>query len=96
MLWQKHQVRRSDQPCCSLLSFTGLESSTHSEAAISLCVCAGIDYNPCVVASGPVGALVVAEAIGIQPQLITVGPSGAVLVAVGELQNHPSSPPELL
>lgn len=58
--------------------------------------CAGIDYNPCVVASGPLGALAVAEAIGIQPQLITVGPSGAVLVAVGVLSTHPASLPKLL
>jgi len=45
--------------------------------------CAGIDYNPCVVAAGPLGALLVAEAIGISPQLIEVGPSGAVLVGIG-------------
>ncbi len=36
-----------------------------------------------MVAAGPLGALLVADAIGIQPQLITVGPSGAVLVAIG-------------
>lgn len=47
--------------------------------------CAGIDYNPCMVAAGPVGAILVAEGIGINPQLITVGPSGAVLVALGAL-----------
>lgn len=44
----------------------------------------GIDYNPCVVAAGALGALAVAEGIGIEPQLITVSPSGAVLVAVGK------------
>ena len=49
--------------------------------------CAGIDYNPCMVAAGPLGALLVAEGIGINPQLITVGPSGAVLVALGTLPN---------
>lgn len=45
---------------------------------------AGIRYNPCVVAVGPVGALVVAELATISPRLITVGPSGAALVAIGE------------
>ena len=83
------------EPCRSLLSFVGLRCGAHSDALPSACVCAGIDYNPCVVASGPLGALAVAEAIGIQPQLITVGPSGAVLVAVGVLSIHPSSPPKL-
>jgi hypothetical protein len=45
---------------------------------------AGIRYNPCIVAEGPVGALVVAELATISPRLITVGPSGAALVAIGE------------
>lgn len=43
-----------------------------------------------MVAAGPLGALLVAEAIGIQPQLITVGPSGAVLVAIGERKDSDS------